>query len=317
MKNSNFKPRSVVGPDGTRFEYNELLGPGLSNWVAAVANVADNFDMLGEAATENAFEKLSFILGAALTDNAGLSALRPLVEVASGNEYAANRWLAGQINSLAPLAGARNEVGRILDGGLKDFNNNIIEQLANRNQMIGLIDQTNRLPTVISPVSGEAPNKYSMLQRVYNTYSPLKIHPAMSKEEKFLYDIEYDVSSAFKKREGVDLLAGERNALNAEMGRMGFFRKEINRIAKTAEARNTINELKTMRRQFIGSDEAPIGKYDQIHMMLREAQKNAEKLAYTNLEPEMRNAIDQRIMIKKMNDQRAEQGIMPIPTNRY
>lgn len=317
MKNSNFKPRSVVGPDGTRFEYNELLGPGLSNWVAAVANVADNFDMLGEAATENAFEKLSFILGAALTDNAGLSALRPLVEVASGNEYAANRWLAGQINSLAPLAGARNEVGRILDGGLKDFNNNIIEQLANRNQMIGLIDQTNRLPTVISPVSGEAPNKYSMLQRVYNTYSPLKIHPAMSKEEKFLYDIEYDVSSAFKKREGVDLLAGERNALNAEMGRMGFFRKEINRIAKTAEARNTINELKTMRRQFIGSDEVPIGKYDQIHMMLREAQKNAEKLAYTNLEPEMRNAIDQRIMIKKMNDQRAEQGIMPIPTNRY
>ena len=317
MKNSNFKPRSVVGPDGTRFGYNELLGPGLSNWVAAVANVADNFDMLGEAATENAFEKLSFILGAALTDNAGLSALRPLVEVASGNEYAANRWIAGQINSLTPLAGARNEVGKILDGGLKDFNNNIKEQLLNRNQMIGLIDQTNRLPTVISPVSGEAPNKYSMLQRVYNAYSPLKIHPAMTKEEKFLYDIEYDVSSAFKKREGVDLMADERNALNAEMGKMGFFRKEINRIAKTAEARNTINELKTMRRQFIGSDEVPIGKYDQIHMMLREAQKNAEELAYNNLAPEVRNAIDQRIMIKKMNDQRAEQGIMPIPTNRY
>jgi hypothetical protein len=317
MKNSNFKPRSVVGPDGTRFEYNELLGPGLSNWVAAVANVADNFDMLGEAATENAFEKLSFILGAALTDNAGLSALRPLVEVASGNEYAANRWIAGQINSLTPLAGARNEVGKILDGGLKDFNNNIKEQLLNRNQMIGLIDQTNRLPTVISPVSGEAPNKYSMLQRVYNAYSPLKIHPAMTKEEKFLYDIEYDVSSAFKKRQGVDLLANERNALNAEMGRMGFFRKEINRIRKTAEARNTINELKTMRRQFIGSDEVPIGKYDQIHMMLREVQKDAEELAFNNLEPEMRNAIDQRIMLKKINDQRAEQGIMPIPTNRY
>ena len=317
MKNSNFKPRSVVGPDGTRFEYNELLGPGLSNWVAAVANVADNFDMLGEAATENAFEKLSFILAAALTDNAGLSALRPLVEVASGNEYAANRWLAGQINSLAPLAGARNEVGRILDGGLKDFNNNIIEQLFNRNQMIGLIDQTNRLPTVISPVSGEAPNKYSMLQRIYNTYSPLKIHPAMSKEEKFLYDIEYDVSSAFKKRQGVDLMADERNALNAEMGRMGFFRKEINRIRKTAEARNTINELKTMRRKFIGSEEVPIGKYDQIHMLLRLAQKDAEELAYNNLKPEVRNAIDQRIMLKKMNDQRAEQGIMPIPTNRY
>lgn len=316
-KNSNFKPRSVVGPDGTRFEYNELLGPGLSNWVAAVANVADNFDMLGEAATENAFEKLSFILGAALTDAAGISALRPLVEVMSGNKYAANRWAAGQINAIGPLAGMRNEFGRILDGGLKDFNNNIVEHLQNRNQFIGLIDQTNRLPTVISPISGEAPNKYSMLQRIYNTYSPLKIHPSMTKEEKFLYDIEYDVSSAFKKRAGVDLMADERNALNAEMGSMGLFRKEINRIARTAEARNTINELKTMRRKFVGSQDVPIGKYDQIHMMLREAQKNAEELAFNNLEPEIRNAIEQRIMVKKINDQRAEQGIAPIPTNRY
>ncbi len=91
------------------------------------------------------FEKLSFILAAALTDPAGISALRPLVEVMSGNEYAANRFIAGQINALGPLAGARNSFGRILDGGLKDFNNNIVEQLANRNQMIGLVDQTNRL----------------------------------------------------------------------------------------------------------------------------------------------------------------------------
>jgi hypothetical protein len=317
MKNSNFKARSVIGPDGIRFEYNELLGPGLSNWVAAVANVADNFDMLGEAATENAFEKLSFILGAAFTDQAGLSALRPLVEVVSGNKYAANRWVAGQINSLAPLAGARNEFGRILDGGLKEFNNDIIEMLQNRNQMIGLIDKSNRLPEVVSPVSGRAPNKYSFLQRVYNAYSPLKVHPAMTKEEKFLYDIEYDVSSAFKKRNGIDLLADERAALNQEMGDMEYFKKEIARIAKTAEARNTIKELKTMRRQFIGSDEVPIGKYDQIHMMLRQAQKTAEELAFNSLDSNMRNAIDQRIMLKKINDRRAEQGIMPIPTNRY
>ncbi len=252
-----------------------------------------------------------------MTDPAGISALRPLVEVMSGNEYAANRFVAGQVNALGPLAGARNSFGRVLDGGLKDFNNNIVEQLANRNQMIGLVDQTNRLPTVISPVSGEAPNKYSMLQRVWNAGSPVKIHPAMTKEEKFLYDIEYDVSSAFKNRQGVELNAAERNALNAEMGRMQYFAREISRISKTAEARNTIQELKVMRRKFVGSKDVPIGKYDQIHMMLRTAQKEAENLAFANLKPEMRNAIEQRIMIKKINDQRAEQGLSPVPTNRY
>ena len=317
MKNSNFKPRSIIGPDGTRFEYDKLLGPGLANWVAAVANVADNFDMLGEAATQNAFEKLAFIFGASIGETGGLSAIRTLTEVLSGNKFAANRFAAGQLNSLGPLAGMRNEFGKILDGGLKDLNNDIISQINNRNRMIGLVDQTNRLPTVISPVSGEAPNKYSMLQRIYNAYSPVKVHPAMTKEEKFLYDIEYDVSSAFRKRQGVDLTADERNALNAEMGRQGFFRSEIARISKTAEARNTIKELKTMRRQFIGSEEVPIGRYDQIHMMLRQAQKEAEELAFDALDSDMRNAIEQRMQMKKINGQRAEQGLAPILNTRY
>ena len=317
QKNSNFQTRSVVGPDGTRFEYNELLGPGLSNWVAMVANIADNFDMLGEAATEHFFEKSAFILSAALTDQAGISALRPLVETLSGNQFAANRFVAGQINSLGPLGGMRNEFGRILDGGFKEVNNNIIEQLANRNQILGVIDPTNRLPTVISPISGEAPNKYSMLQRIFNTYSPLKIHPSMSKEEKFLYDIEYDVSSAFKTRNGVELLAEERAELNAKMGKRGFFRQEINRISKIAEVRNTIQELKEARRfpNFITSERLSIGKYDQIHMLLKNAQKEAEELAFSELDFEMQDAIQQRINIKKQNDRNAELGI--IPTNRY
>ena len=174
-------------------------------------------------------------------------------------------------------------------------------------------------PEVVSPVSGRAPNKYSFLQRLYNAYSPLKIHPAMTKEEKFLYDIEYDVSSAFKKRQGVNLLAEERNALNAEMGKQGYFRQEVARIMKTAEARNTINELKTLRRppNFVGSQDTPIGQYDQIHMMLRDAQKEAEKRAYNTLTPEMKAAIDQRIRVKNINATRAQQGLGPIPTNRY
>ena len=39
QKNSNWKARTMEGLDGLRFEYEELLGPGLSNWVAFVANV--------------------------------------------------------------------------------------------------------------------------------------------------------------------------------------------------------------------------------------------------------------------------------------
>jgi hypothetical protein len=311
QKNSAFKERSFIAPDGTRVEYNELLGPGLSNWVAMVANVADNFDMLGESFTENMFEKASFVLAASLTDQAGISALRPLVEVFSGNESAATRFVAGQINSLGPLAGARNEFGRILEGGLKEMNNNIIEHIANRNQLIGLFDSTNRLPTVISPISGEAPNKYNMFQRIYNTYSPIKIHPAMTDEERFLYEIEYDVSSAFKTRHGIKLEADERAELNSIMGREGQFKQSIKNIMRTAEARNTIKELQDARRSGIDSLTTPIGKYDQIHMMLSEAQKQAEENAFYLLEASKRQGIEERIMLQKLNNRNAELGIIP------
>ena len=315
QKNSNFKERSVILDDGTRVEYNELLGPGLSNWVAMVANIADNFDMLGESFTEKAFEKVSFILGAAATDQAGISALRPLVELFSQNKYTVNRFVAGHLNSLAPLAGARNEFGRILDGGLKELENDILSHLANRNQMVGLIDQTNRLPTVISPITGESPNKYNMLQRIYNTYSPVKVHPAMSKEEKFLYDIEYDVSTGFATRHGVELTAVERSKLFSIMGEMGMFKDAIGPIMRSAEARNTIQELKEARRSGVTSKTTPIGKYDRIHIMLKQAQKQAEEAAFGRLDFEMQSAIQQRIHLRKVNLERAEMGI--IPGNRY
>jgi hypothetical protein len=71
-----------------------------------------------------------------------------------------------------------------------------------------------------------------------------------------------------------------------------------------------------MRRSGITSEELDISRYDQIHMMLKDAQKRAEELAFNNLEPDIRNAIEQRILLKQMNDSRAMAGKAPIPTPR-
>ncbi len=318
-KNSNFKPRTVELPGGVRLEYEELLGPGLSNWVAFVANVADNFDMLGETAVEHLFQKSAFMLSAALAEPAGMSALSTFVEIIGGNEAQLLRWSAAQFDSLSPLAGARKAFGEVLDGGYKELNNDLVSHLANRNKYFGAFDDTNRLPTITNPITGEIPNQYSLFHRLYNQVSPLKIHPGMTKEEQFLVDIEYDVSSAFKTRDGVDLTNTERAALYDKMGKQQILKKEISRISKIADARNTIKELKIARRTDPlnpnSSKQIPIGKYDQIHTMLRDSQKLAEDLAYEALDSEMKNGIQQRILIKQINDRNATQGI--IPTNRY
>ena len=315
IKNSNFKPRTVALPGGSRLEYEELLGPGLSNWVAFVANVVDNFDMLGETAVEHLFQKSAFILSAALAEPAGMSALSSLAELVGGNEAQMLRWSAAQFDSLGPLSGARRAFGEVLDGGYKELNNDLMSHLGNRNKYFGTFDDTNRLPTITNPITGEIPNQYSLFHRFYNQMSPLKIHPGMTKEEQFLVDIEYDVSSAFKTRDGIDLTNTERAALYKKMGEQQVLRKEISRISKIADARNTIKELKEARRTDPfnpnSSKQIPIGKYDQIHTMLRDSQKLAEDLAYEALDSEMKNGIQQRILIQQINNRNATQGIIP------
>ena len=309
-QNSDWE-RRVFDFDGVRIGYEQILGPGLANWVAMVANTADNFDMLGEAATENMFEKLAFILGGSLTDQAVTSSLRPLVELMSGNKFAAERFAAGHLNALGPLAGLRNEMGRTLEGGLKIVEENILSHIANRNQLVGAFDPVNRLPYLYNPVTGKVPNKYTLLQRAYNVVSPIKIYPGQSKEEKFLEEIEFDIASTFKKRDGVELNPRERSELFRLMGEQGYFKKRIASIMNTAKARNTVNELREARLRGVTSDQVSLNDYDQIHYLLGLAQRDAEQQAYNELDNDIKLSIEARILAARQSKTRAEMSIMP------
>jgi len=309
-QNSNWERRTIE-IDGKRFDYSTILGPGLANWVAMVANTVDNFDMLGEAYTENRFEKLAFILGGSLTDQALTSSLRPLVEMFSGNSFAFDRFAAGHLNALGPLAGLRNEMGRTLDGGLKIVEEGILAQIANRNQLGGVMDPANRLPYLYSPVTGKIPNKYTLLQRLWNAYSPIKVHPEQSPEEKFLQDIEFDISSSFKKRDGIELNPKERSELFRLMGEQEYFKKRIKSVMNTAEARNTIKELQEARRRGVGSEQVQLKHYDNIHYMLGQAVRDAEQQAYNELDADIKLSIEARILAAQQEETRSRMGIIP------
>jgi hypothetical protein len=298
--NSDWERRTVtVG--GVRMNYETILGPGLANWVAAVVNTADNFD----------FEKLAFILGGSLTNQALASSLRPLVELASGNSFEANRWSAGMINSLGPLGGLRNEMGRVLDGGLKIVEDDLGAHIANRNQIAGVLDPANRLPYIYSPVTGKVVNKYNLATRLWNSYSPIKVYPGQSKEEKFLQDIEFDISTTFKKRDGVKLLPAERSELFRLMGEQGYFRQSIAAISRSANARNTIERLRNARRNNVSSEDTSLDKFDLVHYDLGNALRQAEKDAFNELDSDMRIAIEARRQAKLAAEAAAKGGRIP------
>jgi len=294
VKNSNWQKRTIKGLDGKWYSY-EGLGP-LADWIAFVTNVADNFDMLGEAATEKFLSKAMFILGASITDRTGLSSIRPLVDILGGNEGAIQRWGAGFINSLGPLAGQRGEWSRIFTEGLMEVDNQLQDHLLNRNRFLSAqLDATNRQPFIYSPVTGEKKNSYGFLQRVWNAYSPLKIHADQSPEEKFLEAIEFDMSTTFKTRNGVKLTAPERSELFRLMGEQEIFKGAIQDIMKDAGNWKSIEKLQNMRRKGITSDRASLDKWHDLHVRLSDAKRASEEFAYQSLNAEMAFGIEGRI----------------------
>ena len=301
VKNSNWEKRTVKGLDGKRYSY-DWMGP-VADWIALTVNVVDNFDMLGEAAVENFLSKIGFVFGAAVTDRTGLSTIKPLLDILSGNEGAMTRWSSGFINSLGPLASQRGEWSRILSEGLKEVENDFMSQLENRNRFVGELDPTNRQPYVYSPVTGEKPNGYSFLQRVWNAYSPIKIHAEQSPEEKFLQDMEFDINTNFRSKNGVKLLATERSELFRLMGECGFFKESIKEIMRDAGDWKSIEKLRELRNQGYKSDEVSLKKWHDIHARLSEARRAAEDFAYADMDADMYAALELRQVQKELTEE--------------
>lgn len=301
VKNSNWKPRSIKGADGKWYSY-DSFGP-IADWIALVANIGDNFDMLGEAVTEKFFEKAAFVLSAAITDRTALSTLKPLMDIAGGNEGAISRWAAGFVNSLGPLSSQRGEWSRILSEGLQEVESDFTSQLQNRNRFVGALDPTNREPFIYSPVTGMKPNGYGLMQRLWNAYSPVKVHPEQSPEEKFLQEMEFDVNTTFRTKDGIRLLPAERSELFRMMGERGFFREAIQEIMRDAGSWKSLQQLREMRNKGYKSDEVSIKKWHDIHARLSEARRAAEEIAYAEMDADMYAAIELRQAQKDLTEE--------------
>ena len=305
MKNSNWKPRSIKGPDGKYYSYAQF-GP-IADWLALVANIGDNFDSLGEAKMENLSQKMAFVLSAAITNRTTLSTIKPLMDMTSGNGAAVNRWAAGFVNSLGPMASLRGEFSRILSEGLLEVDSDFMSQLNNRNRFVGALFDTKQ-PFVYSPVTGKKPNGYGMMQRLYNAYSPIQVHPEQTPEEKFLEKVEFDINTTFRTKDGIRLLPEERSELFRLMGERGFFRGAIKEIMRDAGDWDSIQKLRELRSQGFKSDEVSLKKWHDLHARLSEARRQAEEIAYAEMDADMYAAIELRQVEKDLRGEAATIG---------
>ena len=230
------------------------------------------------------------------------------MDMLSGNESAFTRWSAGFVNSLGPLSGQRGEWSRIFSEGFMEVNDDFLSVIANRNRFAMELDPSNRAPYVYSPVTGQKANGYGLLQRVWNAYFPLKIHPEQSPEEKFLQDIEYDYNTTFKTKNGIRLTATERSELFRLMGERGYFKDAITEIMRDAGDWNSIVRLRNLRRQGKTSEEVSLDQWNNIHIRLNEARRTAEEFAYQDMDRDMYAEIETRQIRENLRQEASSRG---------
>ena len=288
-----WKPRTYKGWDGKWYSY-DGLGP-ISDFLALTADVMDNFDSITEADLETNINKLGFIISGNLTNKSMLAGIEPMNDVLAGNPAALNRWAASFASSLAPLSGARNELGRLMAPSLRELDMEFTQLLRNRNKFLDVVDSKGALPDKHDWIDGtKVGYPENFFVRAWNAVSPMKVYEGQSAERQFLLDIEYDSRPSFNKStKGVEYTPKERSELFSLMGQQGYFKGELNRIMQGTDAQVWRDSIKTERGA--GSRIDPnqwMNLYRQIDVALDRSKRMAE-VQLSNREEVMRRQYEQ------------------------
>ena len=302
---SGWKKKSCKVPGTNKQVSYEWMGP-IGDWLSLTVDVVDNFDSLTSAVQEDLYNKLTFVLGSAITNRSVLSQLEPMFDVLQGNGAAASRWATSFGNNFAPLGSLRNEIGKILYPQLRQIRSELDDHLRNRNAWLDAVDPERALPSVVDPIDGKEIGKEdNWFLRVFNR-GPVKITSLPSKERQFLIDIEFNSSPSMRmSQRGVILENHEITAINSKMGEQGAYKREINKIMKDAAKltytgpdgtvyKGFKDIIQAQRRGLISSEILDHTKYGNIFNRLSKAYDKSKRLAENSLDEPIRSGIRAR-----------------------
>ena len=291
-RDMKWQPRSIKGLDGKWYSYAEI-GP-LADWLSASVDVMDNFDLISSHVFEDFMRKSGFILSASMVNKTSLQGLQPLMDVLSGNPASWNRWLATTTSGFVPMAGMRAELGRLIYPELRVMDEELGQNLRNKNNILDLVDPDGALPIQRDWLDGTPINgPGNFFERIMNASFPVKIKEGPSPLRQFLIDIEYDARPTFAKSTGgITLNNKQRAQLWSKMGENENMRRELKEIMKEAEAMDFIGKLKKARREFRGNDDVIVEKFGSIYSRIDSVIRDAKEAAENDLDEidDIRNA---------------------------
>ena len=161
--------------------------------MSTVADVGDASELMGEEWTESELQKISLVVAQAITSKSYLAGIQSFVDLFAGRPGQFDRIVAGLGNNIVPMAGLRNELGKLFTPYMREIGSGIDQSIRNRNLITEQIPGVKQLPIKYDMLNGKPLRDWDFLTRAYNAISPVSLNLDQSVGRNFLFDSGYDL----------------------------------------------------------------------------------------------------------------------------
>jgi len=161
--------------------------------MSTIADVGDASELMGEEWTESELQKISLVIAQAVTSKSYLAGIQSFVDLFAGRPGQFDRIVAGLGNNIVPLAGLRNEMGRLFTPYMREIGSGIDQSIRNRNLITERLAGNNQLPIKYDMLNGKPLKDWDFLTRAYNAVSPISLNLDQSVGRNFLFNSGYDL----------------------------------------------------------------------------------------------------------------------------
>ena len=173
--------------------------------LATNADVGDASMLMGEEWTEKELQKISLVIAQAVSSKSYLAGIQQLVDLAAGRPGQAERIVASITNNTVPLAGLRNEMGKLMNPHMKEINSGVFQSWRNRNLLSEYLPGDD-LPYKYDMLNGQPIKQHDFMTRAFNMISPVSLNLHTGPGRQLLFNSGYDLRiSTFYAPDGTNL----------------------------------------------------------------------------------------------------------------
>ena len=275
---TGWQPRSIkignvwVGYD-TFEPFNTIL--------ASIADIGDNMKLMGPQWAEQNLGTVMLATMGAATSKSFLQGLGQFVDLFAGEPYQLQKIAGNLANNTVPLAGLRNELGKILSPYMREINGSITESLRNRN--LSTEQGSWALPIKYDMLNGKPIRDWNFFERMWNALSPVNLQMVDSPGRNLLWNSNYDLRPvSYSSPDGIDLADHPhiRSWFQEEMGRLNM-EAELDKLAKRKDVQASVQRMNDDLRN--GKRELDPMKAYMHNDLINQRFQSARKQAWANV----------------------------------